>query len=164
MGAGQGDRLGELAVRALRQAGVRGIVQAGWAGLAAPDGDDDDTLLVGDVPHALLFPRTAAVVHHAGAGTTAAALRAGVPSVPVPFTADQPFWARRVAALGAGTEPVPAAALTADRLAEAIRRAVEEPSYREHAAVAAARLGSEDGAGAVARSITGGARQIVQPG
>lgn len=90
MAAGEGERLSEIAVRALRQAGLRGILQSGSAGLAADAGDD--VLTVGDVPHALLFPRLAAVVHHAGAGagTTAAALRAGIPSVTVPVAADQP--------------------------------------------------------------------------
>ncbi|MFJ8696405.1 glycosyltransferase [Streptomyces roseolilacinus] len=150
MGGGQGERLGEVAVRALRLAGVRGVVQAGWAGLSASDGD---ALLVGDVPHALLLPRTAAVVHHAGAGTTTAALRAGVPSVPVPFTADQPFWARRVAAIGAGTAAVPAAGLTAGRLAEAIRAALDGASYGRAAAAAARRLAREDGAAAVVRGV-----------
>lgn len=109
MAAGHGERLSGIAVRALRAAGLRGILQSGSAGLAAEG--DDDVLTVGDVPHALLFPRTAAVVHHAGAGTAAAGLRAGVPAVPVPVTADQPFWALRLAALGAASRtpavPVP---------------------------------------------------------
>ncbi|WKX71689.1 nucleotide disphospho-sugar-binding domain-containing protein [Streptomyces sp. XD-27] len=150
MGGGEGERLSGIATEALRRAGLRGILQAGWAGLAACG---DDVLTVGDVPHALLFPRAAAVVHHAGAGTTAAALRAGVPSVPVPVTADQPFWARRVAALGAGTEPIPYRALTADRLAEALRQAVHDGAYRERAASAARRMAAEDGAGRVAEVI-----------
>ncbi|WP_107419960.1 glycosyltransferase, partial [Streptomyces carpinensis] len=110
MASGDGERLSELAVGALRRAGLRGVLQSGSAGLAA---EGDDVLTVGDLPHALLFPRVAAVVHHAGAGTSAAALRAGVPSVPVPVTADQPFWAARLAALGAATDPVPFGELTA---------------------------------------------------
>lgn len=81
MASGDGERLSEIAVRALRRAGLRGILQAGSAGLAA---DGEDVLTIGDVPHALLFPRLAAVVHHGGAGTSAAALRAGVPAVTVP--------------------------------------------------------------------------------
>ncbi|WP_345188392.1 glycosyltransferase, partial [Streptomyces lavendulae] len=63
MAAGEGERLGEIAVRALRRAGLRGVLQSGSAGLAA---DADDVLTVGDLPHALMFPRLAAVVHHAG--------------------------------------------------------------------------------------------------
>ncbi|MEJ8641308.1 hypothetical protein WKI68_07140 [Streptomyces sp. MS1.HAVA.3] len=68
-----------LVTEALRRAGVRGIVQAGWSGLHA---EGDELLTVQEVPHAWLFRRTAAVIHHAGAGTTAAGLRAGVPAVP----------------------------------------------------------------------------------
>ncbi|QSY48838.1 MULTISPECIES: glycosyltransferase [Streptomyces] len=160
MGAGEGERLSELAVRALRRAGARGVVQAGSAGLSVAT---DDVLTVGDVPHALLFPRMAAVVHHAGAGTTAAALRAGVPAVPVPVTADQPFWARRVAALGAATGPVPFAELSADRLADAIRRALDEPSHRDRARSAATALKAQDGAGEVVRAIEDMARQGSRP-
>ena len=81
MAGGDGDRLSEIAVQAVRQARVRGVLQGGRAGLGAAG--DDDVITIGEVPHACLFPRMAAVVHHAGAGTTAAGLRAGIPAVPV---------------------------------------------------------------------------------
>ncbi|MBP0449251.1 glycosyltransferase family 1 protein [Kitasatospora sp. RG8] len=150
MAAGHGERLSELAVQALRRAGVRGVLQSGWAGLAATG---DDVLTVGELPHAQLLPRTAAVVHHCGAGTSAAGLRAGVPTVPVPVTADQPFWAARLSGLGAATAPVPFAGLTADRLAAGIRRAVEDASYRARARVAARAMADEDGAARVAEAV-----------
>ncbi|MFD4474992.1 glycosyltransferase [Streptomyces sp. NPDC058471] len=150
MAAGDGARLSELAVTALRRAGLRGVLQEGRAGLMARG---DDILTVDEVPHALLFPRMAAVVHHAGAGTTAAALRAGVPAIPVPVMADQPFWASRIAALGAATAPVPFKELTAERLAEQIRRAVSEPTYRKAAGAVARRMGAEDGAGQVVKAV-----------
>ncbi|KAA6221360.1 glycosyltransferase [Streptomyces albofaciens JCM 4342] len=152
------ERLAATVVAALRRAKVRGVIQSGWAGLAGP-ADGADILTVGEVPHTLLFPRTAAVVHHAGAGTTAAALRAGVPAVPVPVTADQPFWAARLAAVGAGTGAVPFRALAAenavDHLAEAIGRAVREPSYRDAARAVARRMEAEDGADAVIKVVGG---------
>ncbi|MGW4536257.1 glycosyltransferase [Streptomyces chartreusis] len=150
MAAGHGERLSELAVEALRSAGLRGIVQAGNAGLAV---DADDVLTIGDLPHALLFPRVAAVVHHAGAGTTAAALRAGAPSVPVPVTADQPFWAARLASIGAGTGPIPFASLTARRLADALGRVVRQQAYARAASVAARHMATEDGVGAVLKAL-----------
>ncbi|NXY98102.1 glycosyltransferase family 1 protein [Streptomyces sp. BR123] len=150
MAAGEGERLGGIAVRALKEAGLRGVLQAGAAGLHAVG---DDVLTVGEVPHRLLFPRTAAVVHHAGAGTTAAALRAGVPAVPVPVTADQPFWAGRVAALGAAAGPLPFKELSAPALARALRAAVEEPDPRARAAAVARRMAAEDGAGHVVREV-----------
>jgi sterol 3beta-glucosyltransferase len=150
MAGGEGERLSEIAVRALKQAGLRGILQAGSAGLAA---DGDDVLTVGDVPHALLFPRVAAVVHHAGAGTSAAGLRAGVPAVAVPVTADQPFWASRLAALGAAPAPIPFASLTAERLAKARGRVVKQHAYARAASVAAQHMATEDGAGQVVKAL-----------
>ncbi|NUS17519.1 MAG: glycosyltransferase family 1 protein [Streptomyces sp.] len=150
MAAGQGERLSELAVRALRRAGLRGILQTGAAGLAA---DGDDVLTIGDVPHELLFPRVAAVVHHAGAGTSAAALRAGVPAVPVPVTADQPFWAGRLAALGAAPGPIPFRSLTAETLAEALGRVVRGQTYSRAAASAARLMAAEDGAGTAVKAV-----------
>lgn len=154
MAAGEGERLGAIAVRALRRAGLRGILQSGIAELvAAGVSAGDDVLVIGDVPHALLFPRLAAVVHHAGAGTAAAAVRAGVPSVTVPVAADQPFWAGRLAAIGAGTAPIPFPSLTAERLADALTAAVREPSYARAAAAAARHTAAEDGAGGVVSAV-----------
>ncbi|MET4659262.1 sterol 3beta-glucosyltransferase [Streptomyces sp. PvP037] len=153
MAAGDGERLSEIAVRALRRAGLRGILQSGSARLAA---DGDDVLTVGDVPHALLFPRLAAVVHHAGAGTSAAALRAGVPAVPVPVGADQPFWAGRLAALGAATDPVPFRSLTAERLADALDRVVRRQGHTLAAARAAQHMATEDGAARTLETVAGG--------
>ncbi|MFD8547471.1 glycosyltransferase [Streptomyces sp. NPDC059649] len=158
MAGGEGERLGELAVRALRRAGVRGILQSGWAGLSTAHASGaDDVLTIGEVPHALLFPHMAAVVHHCGAGTTAAGLRAGVPTVPVPVTADQPFWAARLAASGVATAPIPFAQLTGDtgvaRLAHALTQATTGPERHARARAAATRLAAEDGAGAVAKTV-----------
>ncbi|MEV0368267.1 glycosyltransferase [Streptomyces sp. NPDC050636] len=160
MAAGEGERLSGLAVRALRRAKVRGVLQSGWAGLttkAAENAAADDILTVGEVPHALLFPRMSAVVHHCGAGTAAAGLRAGVPTVPVPVTADQPFWAARLAALGAATSPLPFKALYGDgaeaRLAEAITQATAAPAHHERATDAARRIASEDGTGEVVKAV-----------
>ncbi|KQX53169.1 MULTISPECIES: glycosyltransferase [unclassified Streptomyces] len=150
MAAGDGERLSEIAVRALRRAGLRGILQAGSAGLAA---DGDDVLTIGDVPHALLFPRLAAVVHHGGAGTSAAALRAGVPAVTVPVTADQPFWAARLAAIGAATDPIPFRSLTAERLADSLHQVVKRQTHRRAAAKAAHHLVTENGAGQALKAI-----------
>ncbi|MEV7026860.1 nucleotide disphospho-sugar-binding domain-containing protein, partial [Kitasatospora sp. NPDC093558] len=153
MAAGDGERLSGLVVDALRRAGVRGVLQSGWAGLVAETANGSDVLTVGELPHALLFPRTAAVVHHAGAGTSAAALRAGVPSVPVPVMADQPFWAARLAAAGAAPRPVPYADLTVERLAAAVRLAVDDRMHRARAEAAARRMVCEHGAARVAEAV-----------
>lgn len=153
MAVGEGERLGELVAGAVKQAGVRAVVQAGWAELG---GLGADVLAIGDVPHDWLFPRTAAVVHHAGAGTTAAALRAGVPAVPVPVMADQPFWASRLCELGVAPRSLPFADLTAEALAAAITDSLTEPSHRRRAAELARAIAAEDGAAAVLAHLGGG--------
>ncbi|MCX5214376.1 glycosyltransferase [Kitasatospora sp. NBC_00240] len=150
MAPGEGERLSELVAAAVKRAGVRAVVQAGWAELG---GGGDDLLAIGDVPHDWLFPRTAAVVHHAGAGTTGAALRAGVPAVPVPVMADQPFWAARLHRLGVAPRPLPFQDLGAENLAAAITACVSEPTHRRRAAELARHIASEDGAAAVLAHI-----------
>ncbi len=133
-----------IVLGALRRAGFRGILATGWMGRGRQD-VPDDVLVVDEIPHDWLFPRVAAVVHHGGAGTTAAALRAGRPAVVVPFFADQPFWAQRVAALGVGPEPIPHKRLSVDRLARAIRTAVSDCGMIQRATGLGAQLRAEDG-------------------
>ncbi|MDN0197797.1 glycosyltransferase [Streptomyces sp. S.PNR 29] len=137
-------------VRALRRAGLRGVIQRGWGELQAAG---DDMLTIGEVPHSLLFPRTAAVVHHAGAGTTAAGLRAGVPAVPVPVQFDEGFWAARLVALGVAPRVVPLRRLRADALASALVRATRDPAYRERARALGARIRAEDGVTPVVEAV-----------
>jgi sterol 3beta-glucosyltransferase len=141
--------LTELATAAGRQARVRLVIQAGQAGPPPASLSPGDSIVIGDVPHDWLFPKMAALVHHAGGGTTAAGLRAGVPAVTVPHIGDQPFWAARVAALGAGPPPIPRRQLAVPVLAAAIRDAVARSSYRTQAEALSRRLASEDGAAPV---------------
>jgi sterol 3beta-glucosyltransferase len=148
---GTDEPLSDVVAAAVRRAGVRAVVQSGWAELGA---GGDDVLLVGDLPHDWLFPRTAAVVHHAGAGTTAAGLRAGVPAVPVPFLVDQPFWAERLHRLGVAPHPLPLQELTADALADALRSCLDEATYRDRAIELGHRIRAEDGAAVVLSLVT----------
>ena len=138
--------LTRIAVDALGAAGQRGILLSGWAGLGgAQDQLPGHVHVVKDVPHAWLFPRMAAVVHHGGAGTTAAGLRSGVPSIVTPVFGDQPFWGDRVARLGAGPPPIPQRKLTVEGLAAAIHTATTDASMRERAAALGERIRAEDG-------------------
>jgi sterol 3beta-glucosyltransferase len=128
-----------------RRAGQRMVLHSGWSRLREHGGLlGDDVLVVDDVPHAWLFPRMAAVVHHGGAGTTAAALRAGTPAVIIPLFADQFFWARQVAALGAAAAPIARERLTDTRLADALAVALL-PDSRAAAREIARALTREDG-------------------
>lgn len=152
MGGQQPERLATLVIEALARSGQRGVVLTGWGGLK-PGTAPERVCVVEAAPHNWLFPRMAAVVHHGGAGTTAEGLRAGVPTVIVPFLVDQPFWGRRVAALGVGPEPLPQARLTAARLATAIHTAVSDPVMRQRAVALGAALRAEDGVGAAVRLV-----------
>jgi sterol 3beta-glucosyltransferase len=144
--AAAAERISRLVRDALRAAGARGVIQSGWAGLT---GSGDDVIGVGEVPHDWLFARAAAVVHHCGAGTAAAGLRAGVPAIAVPNMADQQFWARRLNAIGIGPAAIPHRRLTAENLADAIRVTLADSRFRDNAAQVAARIDAEDGAGRV---------------
>ncbi len=135
-----------LVIESLERAGERGVLLTGWSGLQA-DGPNDRVYVLNNVPHDWLFPRMAAVVHHGGAGTTSATMRAGVPGLVIPFMSDQPFWARRVHALGVGPKPIPRERLTAERLARGIHRAVHDPAIRLRAVDLGRRMRAEDGVG-----------------
>jgi sterol 3beta-glucosyltransferase len=137
-------RTTRIVLAALERTGQRGVLATGWGGLAAAD-LPPSVYLLAEAPHDWLFPQMAAVVHHGGAGTTAAALRAGVPTVICPFFGDQPFWGRRVATLGAGPPPIPQRRLTVDALSAAVRTAVSDPAIRERAAAVGAAIRAEDG-------------------
>ncbi|PYR81624.1 MAG: glycosyltransferase [Acidobacteria bacterium] len=140
----------ELVVNALARAGQRGILATGWGGLTGA-ARSDQILLVDDVPHEWVFPRVAAVVHHGGSGTTAAGLRAGRPTVILPFgLPDQPYWGDRVRALGAGPPPIQHKHLSVETLADTIRIAVGNREMRRRAEALGERIRAEDG---VARAV-----------
>lgn len=141
-----------LILDALQHARRRAVLYKGWAGLGQSD-LPDTVYLLDYAPHSWLFPRMAAVVHHAGAGTSAAALRAGVPSVPVPHSGDQLFWARRLYQIGAGARPLPRDRLSALGLAERITDAVQDSQLRSQAAELGSRISAEDGAGRTVAAI-----------
>jgi UDP:flavonoid glycosyltransferase YjiC (YdhE family) len=87
---------------ACAELGVRALICSGWADF---DGipQTDDVKVVRSVSHAAVFPLCRAVVHHGGAGTTAAGLRAGVPTLILWVTSDQPVWAAQIRRLKVGT-------------------------------------------------------------
>ena len=139
-------------LEAVALAGCRAVLAAGWAGLGSDD-LPETVMPIEAAPHEHLLPLMAAAVHHGGAGTTAAALRAGVPSIVVPHMSDQPFWGRRVAALGAGPRPIPRPKLNASRLAEAIRQVMTDEPMRARAAALGTRIAAEDAVGTATRLI-----------
>jgi sterol 3beta-glucosyltransferase len=140
------ERLAGIVLEALARSGQRGVLLTGWGGLQT-DSTPEHLFVLEAAPHSWLFPRMAAAVHHGGAGTTAEGLRAGVPSIIIPFVLDQPFWGARIKALGLGPEPIPQKKLTAVRLADAIGIAVSDSTMRERAAAYGAAVRAEAGTG-----------------
>ncbi|MGI5238654.1 glycosyltransferase [Dactylosporangium sp. CA-139066] len=139
------DGLTDLVVAAVRHAGVRAVLLSGWGGLREATAETDDVIVLPEAPHDWLLPRCAAVVHHGGAGTTGAGFTAGIPQIVVPFGADQPFWGRRVAALGVGPAPIPRRRLSTAALAVALREATGDAAMRRRAADLGARVRAEPG-------------------
>jgi sterol 3beta-glucosyltransferase len=143
------EETADLVLQALDLTGQRAILSSGWGGLKK-ENLPETVFMIGSIPHFWLFPRMSAVVHHGGAGTTGAGLRAGVPSIVTPFFGDQPFWGRKIYELGVGPRPIPRRRLTVRNLAEAIQRAVTDAEMREKASLLGERIRTEDG---VARAV-----------
>jgi len=143
------EQTADLIIQALKKVNQRAILLSGWSGLQKTT-MPDSIFMIGSIPHSWLFPRVSVVVHHGGASTTAAGLKAGVPSIIIPFFGDQPFWGRRVAELGVGANPIPRKKLTAERLANAIQEVVTNEAMRQRAAKLGKQIQTENG---IARSV-----------
>lgn len=146
MKAGDAAARGEAIMAAARNNNVRTLVSTGWGGISVSPGlRRSDVLVRESVSHQLVFPRAVAAVHHGGAGTAHAAARAGIPSVVVPFIADQPFWGHLLNRAGLAPEPIPYRKLTAARLGRAL---AQTPALRAQAAETGTRMREEKGTAA----------------
>ena len=147
------DKFTAKIFEAVKLAGVRALVSKGWGGLGDEGHTPDNIYMLENTPHDWLFPRVSAVVHHGGAGSTAAGLKCGKPTLIVPFFADQPFWGAMVAKAGAGAEPLPYKYLTAEKLAEGIKFLLT-PEAKTHAEEIAKGIADEgDGAANAVKSF-----------
>src|SRR5690606_16271628 len=146
------DRNTQILREALEQWGGRAIVSRGWGGINV-DALPDTVFAVSEAPHDKLFPLCAAVVHHGGAGTTAAGLRAGKPTFTLPQAYDQRYWGRRVRALGCGPAPVRLRAVTPEILSSALRELTTNPTMAANALKIGKALTAEDRLGTAAQFI-----------
>jgi UDP:flavonoid glycosyltransferase YjiC (YdhE family) len=135
-----------MVTEALSRAGKRGLLATG-GGALAPGSGPSHVHVIPDAPHDRLFWLVSAALHHGGAGTTGASLRAGLPTIICPFFGDQPFWGRQVAALGAGPAPLSRGRLTVEALAAAFR-ATDDPAKRRRASEIGASIAQENGVAA----------------
>lgn len=139
-------------IKAVDKANVRAIIAKGWSSRGGDDDDDgsdpiafsDNCYSLDKVPHGWLFPRIDAALHHGGAGTVGASLRAGIPTLIKPWFGDQMFWAARVTKLGVG---VRVNDLDSDSLAKALDQATRDRVMRERASKIGEKIRSEDGVG-----------------
>jgi UDP:flavonoid glycosyltransferase YjiC (YdhE family) len=142
-----------IAERAAADAGVRAVLLTGWGALSGSAPASDRVFTAESVPHRWLFPRVSATVHHGGAGTTGAALMAGVPMVVVPFGADQPFWASRATQLGVAPPPIARRKLTAALLSQAIRACIASDQMKDRARQLGEQLRAESGVASAVREL-----------
>ncbi|KAK7374351.1 hypothetical protein VNO80_07781 [Phaseolus coccineus] len=138
------EKMTKIIIQALEKTGQRGIINKGWGGLGSLAEQKKSVYLLDNCPHDWLFPKCTAVVHHGGAGTTAAGLRAECPTTIVPFFGDQPFWGDRVHARGVGPAPIPVDEFTLDRLVDAIHFMLK-PEVKRRAVDLANAMKNEDG-------------------
>jgi len=141
------EKIDRIVCSALKQTNQRGIILSGWGKVHRPS--SKDLIYLESVPHDWLLPYCRMIIHHGGAGTTSAGLRAGIPNIVVPFTADQPFWGNQVHAIGAGPRPILVKNLSVENLSCAIAEA-EDESPRQRAQVVGQKIRSEDG---IARAV-----------
>ncbi|XP_055834608.1 sterol 3-beta-glucosyltransferase UGT80A2-like isoform X2 [Solanum dulcamara] len=137
-------KMTEIIVEALEMTGQRGIINKGWGGLGSLKEPKDFVYLLDNCPHDWLFLQCAAVVHHGGAGTTAAGLKTACPTTVIPFFGDQPFWGERVHARGVGPAPIPVDEFSLEKLVAAIRFMLD-PKVKERAVELAKSMEHEDG-------------------
>ncbi|XP_058183222.1 sterol 3-beta-glucosyltransferase UGT80A2-like [Rhododendron vialii] len=138
------EKMTQIIVEALELTGQRGVINKGWGGLGNLAESKDFVYLLDNCPHDWLFLRCAAVVHHGGAGTTAAGLKAACPTTVVPFFGDQPFWGERVHARGLGPAPIPVEEFSREKLIKAIHF-MQDPMVKERAVEMAKAMEHEDG-------------------
>lgn len=143
MSSGSFDDLRKIIVEALQISGKRAIISKGWGGFSC-ENLPDNVYMVDYCPHDWLFDRVSAVVHHGGAGTTAAALRAGKPALIVPFGGDQQFWGERIYAMGCGPRFIPRKKINAQNLAKALIE-MDSPEMQQKARDVAELLSKENG-------------------
>lgn len=141
---GNFDRILRVVLDSVENTKQRALLSSGWRNLSNVK-LPDTVMQIGNIPHEWLFKRVVAVSHHGGAGTTAAGVRAGVPSIIVPFGGDQPFWGDRLYQLGIGTKPIWSKKLNVDNYSNAIRQAVCNQSMKEKAVLIGEQLQRENG-------------------
>jgi len=145
------ERIYRIVLEAISRTKDRAVILTGWGSLLESS-LGKNICVIESAPHDWLFPSCKAIIHHGGAGTTAAGLRSGIPNIVVSFAADQPFWGARVYIIGGGPEPIPVKRLTAEKLVVALGEAGGD-AIRNTAQVVGRRICAEDGVGQAVKFV-----------
>lgn len=144
------EKIDAIIRESLKRTNNRGIILSGWGSTHRES--TGDLLYLESAPHDWLLPKCKMLIHHGGAGTTSAALRAGIPQIVIPFMADQPFWGSRVHAVGVAPGPIRVSQLSVEKMIRAMTEA-ESKAILERAQVTGQRIRGEDGVGEAARLV-----------
>jgi UDP:flavonoid glycosyltransferase YjiC (YdhE family) len=144
MSSSNPEETADIILSAISKTNQRAIMLSGWGGLKKQN-LPDNVFIIDSIPISWLFPRVSMAIHHGGAGTTAEALKAGIPSIIIPFFGDQFFWARKVFDLGVSPEPVPRKKLTVESLVKAINIVLEDHNIRKNAIELGTKIREENG-------------------
>jgi sterol 3beta-glucosyltransferase len=137
----------QIAVASVLQSGRRVVLLSGWSRAENHIKPSPNLYVAKEIPHSWLFSRVSAVIHHGGAGTTAAAVRAGTPSLIIPFFFDQWFWGNRLHSLGAGVKPVQKRWLTVESMASLLDVILDNRVIRKRLYSLSRQVNREDGVG-----------------
>ena len=144
----------KLIVEAVKRTKQRAIIATSWLGMHESSLDNESILILdGYVPHGWLFEKTKVLIHHGGSGTSASALKSGVPQIIIPFFADQPAWGNQLVKLGVASASIPVQQLDAEKLVDAISTAVNNSQLQQKAQEIARLMAQEAGARVAAEEV-----------
>ncbi len=152
MGGSNAHETTRILIDAVTRTDQRAIIQAGWAQLGTQE-TLPNIFCTEYVPHQWLFPQACCIVHHGGAGTTTSACRAKIPSIVVAHNADQPYWGKRLSALGVAPKHLHRRNLTVERLTKRIQSVLDTPAMKERAEALGTQMETEDGLTTAVRMI-----------
>jgi sterol 3beta-glucosyltransferase len=127
MKKGNPEKIALEIIKGCKALNMQVIISSGWGGLSVGPQfkNDPEVLFLDSVSHSNLFPLVKVILHHGGIGTTHAALRAGTPSVIVPFIVDQPWWAHKLNKQKLGPKSLPLRKLRSKNVSKRITQALK---------------------------------------
>jgi sterol 3beta-glucosyltransferase len=154
MKKGNPEKIASEIIKGCKALNMQAIISSGWGGLSVGPQfkNDPDVLFIDSVSHSSLFPLVKVVLHHGGIGTTHAALRAGTPSVIVPFIVDQPWWAHKLYKQKLGPKSLPLRKLRSKNVSKRITQAL---TYKQNVIGVSQKMSEDKGIEETLRILKG---------